>query len=151
MKPKMFVYAFTIVATFFLLVYYNYQKAQLALKETRPSPLSVELVSYPESITKGGRGSFFWHVQSSPDLSTSFSTIYWGIESSPGALTKIDSPQAVGYPRFQSDFTNGRYILPNDFDLRISFDKLGRIFFRAYAKVGGDHLWSEERSFEVVK
>ena len=151
MKPKLFFYAVIIIAVFFLLVYYNYLKAQTALKETRPSPLSVELVSYPESLTVGGRGSFFWHVQSSPDLSTSFSTIYWGIESSPSALTKMDSPQAVGYPHFQPDYTGGRYRLPNDFDLKIKFDDPGRIFFRAYSKVGNDHLWSEERSFAVVK
>lgn len=151
MKPKMFFYASIIIAVFFLLVYFNYLRAQVALKETRPSPLAVELVSYPESITIGGRGSFFWHVQSSSDLSTSFSTIYWGFHASPSALTKVDSPQAAGYPNFQSDFTSGRYSLPNDFDLRIKFDKLGRIFFRAYTKVGSDHVWSEERSFEVVK
>ena len=151
MKPKIFYYIFIGIAVFLLLVYINYLNAQVALKETRPSQLSVELISYPESVTIGGKGSFFWHVQSSPDLSTSFSTIYWGYQSSPSALTKMDSPQAVGYPYSQPDYTNGRYRLPSDFELGIRFDKPGLVFFRAYAKVGSGHLWSEERSLEVVK
>ena len=93
MKPKILYYIFIGIAVFLLLVYINYLNAQVALKETRPSQLSVELISYPESVTIGGKGSFFWHVQSSPDLSTSFSTIYWGYQSSPSALTKMDSPK----------------------------------------------------------
>lgn len=151
MKPKVFYYVLLGIAIFLFLVYFNYLEAQEAIKDTRPSPLSVQLVSYPESITVGGKGSFFWHVQSSPDLSTSFSTIYWGYLSSPSALTKMDSPQTVGYPNSQPDYTRGRYSLPNDFDLGIRLDELGRIYFRAYAKVGDDHLWSEERSLEVVR
>mgnify|MGYP001562217983 CR=1 FL=1 len=151
MKPKILLYSLVGLVVFYLLIYYNYYQAQQAIKNTRPSPLSVELVSYPESLSVGSSGTFIWHVQSSPDLSTFYSTLYWGNQSSPSALTKNDSPQAVGYPSFVADYTDGRYRLPNDFDIKIKFNKIGKVYFRAYAKVGQEHLWSEENSLEVIK
>ncbi|KKT39718.1 hypothetical protein A3K29_02260 [Candidatus Collierbacteria bacterium RIFOXYB2_FULL_46_14] len=151
MRSKIYLYILIGLGAFFFLVYFNYFKAQLAIKNTRPSPLLIELVSYPESLPYGKEGTFLWHVQSSPDLFTSFSTIYWSYQASPSALTKLDSPQAAAYPFSLLDYSAGRYKLPNDFSLGIKFNKPGTIFFRAYAKVGNEHLWSEEKSLEVIK
>ncbi|NCP47382.1 hypothetical protein COT86_03905 [Candidatus Collierbacteria bacterium CG10_big_fil_rev_8_21_14_0_10_43_36] len=151
MKTKTYLYILVGLGFFFSLVYFNYFKAQEAIKKTRPSPLLIELVSYPELLGVGSKGTFLWHIESSPDLFTTFTTIYWSYQSSPSALTRMDSPQAVGYPYYLPDFSSGKYSLPNDFELRYLFDQSSRVFFRAYAKISNEHLWSEEKSLEVIK
>lgn len=133
------------------LVYFNYLKAQRDIQDTKPSPLSISLVSFPEKIKAGSTGTFIWTVDASSDLSTTFTTIYWGEESSPSALTKLDSPEAVGYPNSQLDYASGSFRLPDTFDVNILFSKPGNIWFRAYAKVKGEHLWSEEKLLGVEK
>ncbi|KKS94695.1 MAG: hypothetical protein UW68_C0010G0005 [Candidatus Collierbacteria bacterium GW2011_GWB1_44_6] len=145
-------YLLPLFAAFILflgLVFYNYLQAQKAIQETRPAPLGISFVSYPQDIFAGSRGSFIWNIVASPDLKTTFTTIYWGYESSPSALTLLDSPQAVGYPNFQTDYSTGIFSLPGSFDQNITFDKPGRVFFRAYAKVKDNHLWSEEENLLV--
>lgn len=151
MKQKYAIYLAIGLVIFFLLVFYNYLGAQKAIRETKTSPLSIELVSFPETVKMGSRGTFIWHIKSSPDLTTSFTTIYWGYEASPGALPATASPLAVGYPKSQLDYSTGLFILPNTFDLRIPFDQAGKVYFRAYAKVKNDHLWSDEITLEVLK
>jgi len=132
------------------LVGYNYLIAQKKISETRPSPLGISLESYPEKVTVGNTGSFVWNIESSPDLFTPRTTIYWGYIASPSALTQGDSPEAVGYPHHQDDYFWGKYMLPDTFDLSIKFDKPGKVFARAYAKVGNNHLWTEEKTIEVI-
>jgi len=139
------------LAIFSSLVLYNYFQAQSAIKNTRPSPLTIDLVSYPEAVKAGHTGTFIWRIEASPDLSTPFTTIYWGYEASPSALTKQDSPQAVGYPSSLPDYMSGSFSLPSSFDLNIKITQPGQVFFRAYAKVKEDHLWSEEMSLKVEK
>jgi len=132
------------------LVYYNYLLAQKKIKETRPAPLSITLESYPEIVSLGQSGSFTWKVDSSPDLSTPRTTIYYGYTATPSALTTLDSPEAVDYGNSVSDYYVGTFRLPDTFEQSIIFKKTGRIFFRAYAKVGDNHLWTEEKSLEVI-
>jgi len=146
-----FMWIFIGFAVFSSLVLYNYLQAQSAIKDTRPSPLTIDLVSYPEAIKAGHTGTFIWRIEASPDLSTPSTTIYWGYEASPGALTKQDSPQAVGYPSSQPDYLSGNFSLPSSFDLNIKLTQPGQVFFRAYAKIKGDHLWTEEMSLKVEK
>ena len=67
-------------------------------------------------------------------------TIYWGYTASPSALTMQDSPEAVGYPYRAEDYTHGTFRLPESFDLSINFKIPGKVFLRAYAKVGDNHL-----------
>lgn len=135
---------------FLILIFYNYFVAQKALKDTKASPLSIDLVSFPDSQTVGTRGTFIWRVIASPDLTASYTTIYWGSESSPSALTKSDSPQAVGYPNSVEEY-RGRFALPLDFEQQILFTKPGTVYFRAYAKVGSDHLWTPEERLIIKK
>lgn len=139
------------ILVLFLLVFYNYLLAQKAIKNQKPAPLDITLTSFPEDIKASSSAIFMWHINATPDLSTNFTTIYWGHESSPSALTKKDSPQAVGYPNSLPDYAAGHFALPDDFNVNIKFDKPGKIFFRAYAKVGADHLWSEEEALNVSK
>jgi hypothetical protein len=150
MKRKNILYLLLGTVTFIGLVGYNYLVAQRKIKETRPSPLGISFVSFPEKVSLGQAGTFIWSIDSSPDLSTSQTTIYWGYTASPSALTKVDSPDAVGYANHQQDYQMGIFKLPDTFDLSISFPKSGKIFFRAYAKVGESHLWTEEKSVTVT-
>ena len=132
------------------LVGYNYLIAQKKILETRPSDLSINLVSYPETVVADQDGAFVWQINSSPDLVTKRTTIYWGYNSTPSALTTTDSPDAVGYLYTQEDYLQGVFSLPDMFDLAIRFEKTGKIFFRGYAKVGDKHLWTEEKFIEVI-
>ena len=132
------------------LVYYNYLLAQKKIKETRPAPLSISLQSYPEKVIFGQSGSFIWNIDSSPDLSTTRTTIYYGYSATPSALTTLDSPEAVNYTFSASDYFVGTFKLPDSFEESIFFLKPGKIFFRAYAKVGNNHLWTDEKSLEVI-
>lgn len=132
------------------LVGYNYLVAQKKIRETKPSPLGITLVSYPETVISGKMGSFIWNVDSSPDVSTSKTTIYWGYDASPSALTQKDSPEAVGYPYHLEDYFHGIFALPDTFDLNLRFNQSGKVYFRAYAKVGDNHLWTDEKTVEVI-
>jgi len=134
---------------FITLIFFNYFKVQKNLADTKSSPRSLDLVSYPEKIKLDSTGTFIWTVNTSPDLATSYTSIYWGYESSPSALQKTDSPSAVNYPYTQIDYGSGVFQLPNTFDVNIKFGKIGRVWFRGYAKINDDHLWSEEKFLDV--
>jgi len=138
------------IVIFIGLVGYNYLIAQKKIRETKPSPLGITLESYPETVISGQTGTFIWHIEGSPDLSTPRTTIYWSYDASPSALTQKDSPEAVGYANHPEDYFHGIFALPDNFDLNLKFDKLGKVYFRAYAKVGDDHLWTDEQTIEVI-
>lgn len=131
------------------LVLYNQNQAQKALTETQEAPLGIELFSYPETTKAGNRNTFIWRVNATNDLSTGFTTLYWSANSSPSALTKLDSPSIVGYERFVPDFTSGTFFLPYAFESTIVFDQPQTVYFRAYAKVRDNHLWSEEKKITI--
>jgi len=135
---------------FCALVGYNYFVAQKKISETRPSPISINLKSYPEKVISGQTGTFIWNVETSPDLFTPRTTIYWGYVASSSALTQKDSPEAVGYSNHQDDYYTGKYSLPDTFDETIRFDKPGIVYARAYAKVGDNHLWTDEKTIEII-
>ena len=126
-------------AVFVCLVGYNYLVAQKKIKDTRSSPLGISLQSFPQSVELGQSGSFLWEVDSSPDLSTPKTTIYWGYDSSPSALTKTDSPEAVGYPYQTEDYASGIFKLPDSFDLNIKFIK----YHKSYLNFLPNQLYPE--------
>ncbi|HSV95090.1 MAG TPA: hypothetical protein VLH94_03920 [Spirochaetia bacterium] len=150
MNRKFILYFFICALFFISLVSYNYLVAQKKIKETRPSPLGISLESYPEKVVTGQTGTFIWHIDGSSDLFTPKTTIYWGYTASPSALTQNDSPEAVGYPYHQEDYSHGIFSLPDFFDLDIMFNKNGKIYFRAYAKVGNNHLWTDEKTVDII-
>ncbi len=148
MKKNFTIFLFSFL--FFLsLVFYNYLIAQKKIHDTKAAPLGIELVSYPQEIAAGGTGTFIWHVNASPDQNTSQTTIFYGYSASPSALLAVDSPEAVSYPHFQDGYTEGVFSLPDTFDLGIKFEKPGTVFFRAYAKVGENHLWTDEKTLLI--
>lgn len=149
MKKNIFI-LLTIAVIFAGLVFYNYFSAQKKLRETKTAPLGISLVSFPDVLKVGQTGTFVWNVEATSDKSTTNTTIYWGPTASPSALTQSNAPDAVGYPSYQDDFHRGLFKLPDDFDVNITFNKAGVVYFRAYAKVGENHLWTEEHSIEIM-
>ncbi|HEX9007909.1 MAG TPA: hypothetical protein VF837_01475 [Patescibacteria group bacterium] len=149
MIKKIFWLTLASLGLLLILVIYNYLAAQKAIRNTQPSVLQTDMVSYPESVIVGSKPIFIWNVQTPNDLTTSFTTIYWSYTSSPSALTVNDSPSAVKYANHTSDYLSGTFKLPDNFDSQLTVEKPGRIFFRSYAKVGDQNLWSKEYSFTV--
>lgn len=140
----------TVAATVFVgLVFYNYRQAQIRLKETRETKFEINFVNIPITASVKTPANFKWLVDAPDNFITTTTTIYWGYDSSPSALTKLDSPKAVGYPNKTEDYIEGKFKLPDEFDLSLSFPKAGIVYFRAYAQVANDHLWTEEKSLIV--
>lgn len=94
--------------------------------------------------------NFSWKVDAPESFSTTATGIYWNYESSPSALTKFDSPKAVNYPNFTEDYSTGLFKLPDTFDLNLKFPRAGTVYFRAYALIDKDYLWTEERQITVT-
>lgn len=140
--------AFTLIFTGF--IFYNYSQAQKGLKNTTDSILFISLINPRQVTTANTPTNFSWHVESPSDFQTNFTGILYGYVSTPSALTKKDSPEAVSYPFKTPDYANGSFYLPDDFDLTISFPKPGRVWYRSYANVRGNHLWSEEKYLDIT-
>ena len=130
-------------------VVYNYLVAQKAIRETKTSVLFTDLTSYPETLVSGNKGTFFWTVQTPNDLDTSYTTIYWSYESTPSALTVYDEPSSVGYNNHTTDYLTGKFKLPDTFNSQIQFDLPGKVYYRSYAKVRDQNLWSKEYTLIV--
>lgn len=134
---------------FVSLVFYNYFQAQKNLS-TRPSEFDVTLQNTPLESRVGDQVSFRWLVNSTGSFSTISTAIYWSENSSPSALTQNDSPQAVGYPYQTPDYLNGVFTLPDSFDANIVFQSADTIYYRAYAKINGQHYWSDEKKLIIA-
>lgn len=148
---KKFFFRFSILllllAIFSIFIFHNYRQAQKGLAEYRPAEISISLDSYPQTISLSQPVEIDWSISAPAGLTTPFTTIYYAAESSPSALTVKDSPQAVAYANHLTDYTQGEFILPDSFSARI-FPLVDNfpttLFFRAYAKVGGSHYWTDE-------
>lgn len=154
---KKFFFPFSILLllliTFSVFILYNYRQAQKGLAEYRPAEVSITLDSYPQSVSLSQPVEINWSVSAPAGMTTPLTTIYYAAESSPSALTVKDSPQAVAYANYISDYTQGEFVLPDSFSARIFplvEDLPATIFFRAYAKVGGSHYWSDEHSLTIT-
>lgn len=136
-------------AVFTLLVFYNYNRARVALKDTRPSQLSIGL-SVPQTAKQGQRVPVTWQVTAPGDFQTTDTTIFYSSTSTPSAVTKVDSPHALGYQFSLSDYRTGIFNLPYIFEGNIVFPKSGTYYLRAYSLVRNNHLWTEEKQITVT-
>ncbi len=136
---------------FSILVFYNYSLAQKSLRDAKPSVFTITLKNYQTESKLDTPTSFSWQVVAPQDFQTTYTTLYYGYSSSPSALTKLDSPDAVGYEYKTPDFIKGSYFLPFTFNVSITFPKTGRVWYRAYANIRGDHLWTEEKYLDIIK
>ncbi len=150
MIKKILVYSVVFFVCLTGLVYYNYQRQQGSLRQARPTQFSIELEKIPETMTINQPANFSWKVTAPESFSTTTTGIYWNYESSPSALTKFDSPKAVGYQNFTEDYSSGLFKLPDTFDLNLKFPRAGTVYFRAYAKIDNDYLWTEEKRILVI-
>lgn len=144
---------FTLLAciTIFLgLVYYNYQVAQNGLQNRVSTPQVATIISFPNTLKQGSSGNFAWQVSASSDQKTNSTTIFYSYESTPSALTIKDSPEAVKYQSSLPDYMYGTFFLPDTFDVNISFPHPGRVWFRAYANIRDEHIWSEEKYLDII-
>ena len=150
MIKKIFVYSATLLICVVALVFYNYQKQQKNLRNSRQTQFSINLEKIPETMVTNQPANFSWRIIAPESFSTTATGIYWNYESSPSALTKFDSPKAVGYPNFTEDYSSGLFKLPDRFDLNLKFPRVGIVYFRAYAKIDNDYLWTEEKRIIVI-
>ncbi len=133
---------------FILLILFNQKKAQREILMSQTPVYKISLVNPPLSASANQPVDFTWQVIA-PDTATTISTtIYYSPVSSPSALTTGNSPQAVGYSYKLTDYLDGSFFLPDTFSATANFIK-GTIFYRAYAKVGNQHLWSEEKKLDI--
>lgn len=149
MIKKLISYSIIFFLGVVLLVLYNYQKQQKNLSEARQTEFSIELLTVPDTMMAEVPGNYSWKVTAPNSFSTTATGIYWNYESSPSALTKYDSPKAVAYPNFSEDYSSGLFKLPETFDLNLKFPRAGVVYFRAYALIDHDHLWTDERQITV--
>lgn len=142
---------YSIIGLLFLLVlvYYNYHVAQKRLREARQTRFSIDLTDFPIETSIGQSNRFVWRVDAPESFSAAKTGIYYSYDSSPSALLKGDSPEAVGYANFTFDYATGVFQLPDTFDLDLSFNQEGVVYFRAYAQIDKDHLWTEEKQLEI--
>jgi hypothetical protein len=139
---------FYLLPIFLLLIYFNLSKAQRDIRLSQIPKYQITLTNPPLDASANQPVDFTWNVQAPDTATTTLTTIYYGHVSSPSALTTSNSPQAVGYPYSLPDYSTGNYFLPDTFSASTSFFK-GNIFYRAYAKVGNQHLWSEEKRLDT--
>jgi len=142
--------SFGLLLVFLLLILFNQKKAQKEISLSKKPQYKITLINPPKKAVPGEPIEFVWDIEAPNTATTSLTTIYYGPLSSPSALTTKDSPQAVGYPNKLTDYLNGHFSLPDTFSASTSFLK-GSIFYRAYAKVGNQHLWSKEIKLTVHK
>jgi len=150
MIKKLVLYSILFFITTVSLVFYNYQKQQKNLRNSRQTQFSINFEKIPETMTTNQPANVSWKVGAPESFSTTATGIYWNYESSPSALTKFDSPKAVGYPNFTEDYSSGLFKLPDTFDLNLKFPRVGTVYFRAYAKIDNDYLWTEEKQILVT-
>lgn len=149
MIKRLSLYFLIFLSAVVALVYYNYTKAQENLRQAKPSLLAIELGEIPSETTVNTPVKFVWEVDASEDFTAVTTGIYYGYDSTPSATTKFDSPKALAYPDYTYDYLSGRFKLPDTFDANLSFPKPGTVYYRAYALVGADHLWTGEGNITV--
>lgn len=150
MVKKIFVYSVILLVCVTSLIFYNYQKQQKNLRGGGQTQFLIRFEKVPDTMTMNQSANFSWEVTAPNSFSTTSTGIYWNYESSPSALTKFDSPKAVGYPHFTEDYSAGLFKLPDVFDLNLKFPRTGTVYLRAYALIDKDYLWTEEKRIMVT-
>lgn len=137
--------------TFTGLSYYNFKKANIQFANNTPSKLEIKINQLPVDIRVGQPVNISWSINAPRDFQTTNTTLYYSQISSPSAITKSDSPKAVGYQFSTLDYQSGDFNLPDKFDANVTFPRAGIFYLRAYAFVRGNHLWTEEKQIIVNK
>lgn len=140
-----------ILSVFTILVFYNQSTFKKQQSSGISYPTSIKVINSEVSLDGKRRGVFVWDIDATSDRFATETNIYWGPTSSPSALSKHDSPEAVKYPNKTTDYINGKFFLPSKFDAKVSYPSPGKYWYRAYAKINGEHMWSPEYQIIVPK
>ncbi len=135
---------------FSVLVFYNYLVAQKKLKNVKDTVFSISIVNPAVSARVGESVPFSWKVDAPSNFQTQYTTIFYGNVSTPSALLKTSSPESVKYQFSVKDYVGDNFFLPNTFNINLTFSKTERIWYRGYAKIGEDHLWTEEKYLDIL-
>lgn len=149
MKRKEIIFIVLSLFIFLSLVYYNYLRAQQQISQVRETQFQIALTRKPEVVAKNVPVTLEWQVTAPESFAASQTILYWGYDSTPSALVKTDNPDAVRYPFSTPDYSQGYFRLPDHFDVNITFPKTGKVYYRAYARIGNDNLWTAEQSLIV--
>ncbi len=131
------------------LVFYNYLVAQKKLKNVKDTVFSITIFNPVASAKVGEAVPFNWKIDAPSNFQTKYTTIYYGNVSTPSALIKTSAPESVKYQFSVKDYVGDSFFLPNTFSVNLTFSKPERIWYRGYAKVGEDHLWTEEKYLDI--
>lgn len=115
----------------------------------KPAENKVTIISPPKEATTG-TVTFTWRVDG-PPTKIQHTAVYFGTESTPGALGKDVAPTATKYIDFVKDFANGDYNIPLQFVGNAKIATAGAYFFRAYAQIGNEYYWTDEFPLQVNK
>lgn len=132
------------------LVFYKYLVAQKKLKNVKDTVFSISILNPVASAKVGEPVPFSWKIDAPSNFQTKYTTIYYGNVSSPSALIKTSSPESVKYQLSVKDYVGDSFYLPNTFKVNLTFSKSERVWYRGYAKVGEDHLWTEEKYLDIL-
>lgn len=130
-----------ILVGFFLLSFFEFKlsREDLLTQINQPSA-SISISSFPSDNTS--TPTFTWRIDGPPST-TNTTSIYYDYQSTPSAVTKADSPQALGYHYHTPDYFQGSFSIPQTFEASIT-PRTGPLFFRAYTYTNGEHLWTPE-------
>ncbi len=135
---------------FFILSYSEFTRSrkQLLAQINQPLP-SITLSDFPSQAAVGQPLKIDWEILSQDNTSVSKTAIYYDYDSTPSAITTLDSPLAVGYSFQSHDYSQGVFAISSQFSISLIPPHSGTLYFRAYANLNGLHLWTQERSTNV--
>ncbi|MBI2145600.1 hypothetical protein HYU18_04750 [Candidatus Woesearchaeota archaeon] len=106
---------------------------------------SVVLKSAPKIAATGTEFSVSWGITGEPGT-TSHTAVHYGRQSVPDPKAPSD------YPFASHIFCTGSPCkVPNSFSAPITIPDEGTYYYRAHAIVGGENIWSDERTIAVEK
>jgi hypothetical protein len=117
--------------------------------DVKPAEHRVSAVNIPAEIAPGVVATFTWRVDG-PPTKISSTTVYYGEASEAGKLGKDIKPADTSYTESVKDFIKGEYDIPLQFVGNTTTPKKsGTYYYRVYALVGSDNLWSDEGTFTI--
>jgi hypothetical protein len=109
----------------------------------------VILLNIPKEFEANSISTFTWKVEGSPNVINA-TTVYYGLESTPGGLDTNIIPAATKYTDNIKDFANGKYNIPLQFIGNVKIATAGSYFYRGYAVIDGKNYWTDEGGFKVL-
>ena len=128
----------------FLLILYNQYQFKQNHRFGQSVPPAISFVSLPLSSRLDQPVTINWLITAPEGSFSSRVSLFYGPDSSPSALPVNASPEAVGYPHESPDYKCGSFRLPDTFTYTFTPTSEGVLYYRAYSKIGNDHIWSAE-------